>query len=107
MHFIMAGKQAKILSDQQTTSLLVFASTSRNPRRNHLILLLSLKAGLRAGEIANLTWEMVVGPTGEIGSVIELRDCAAKKNSGRRIPMHPTPRTALAAWRKVTTGTGP
>src|ERR1700683_4650902 len=73
MHFTMAGKQAKILSDQQTISLLVFASATRNPRRNHLILLLSLKAGLRAGEIAKLTWDMVVGPTGEIGSVIELR----------------------------------
>jgi integrase len=65
MQFVMAGKQAKILSDQQTNSLLVFASTTRNPRRNQLILLLSLKAGLRAGEIANLTWDMVVGPTGE------------------------------------------
>jgi integrase len=52
--------------------LIVFASTSRNPRRNRLSLLLSLKAGLRAGEIAKLTWDMVVGPTGEIGSVIEL-----------------------------------
>jgi integrase len=107
MRFIMAGKQAKILSDQQTRSLLVFASTSRNPRRNRLILLLSLKAGLRAGEIAKLTWDMVVGPTGEIGSVIELRDCAAKKKSGRLIPIHPDLRTALAAWRKLTTGTGP
>ncbi len=103
----MAGKQAKILSEQQTRSLLVFASSTRNPHRNHLIVLLSLKAGLRAGEIAKLTWDMVVGPTGEIGLVIELRDCAAKKNSGRRIPIHPSLRTALAAWRKMTTGTGP
>jgi integrase len=103
----MAGKQAKILSDQQTRSLLVFASASRNPRRNKLILLLSLKAGLRAGEIAKLTWDMVLGPTGEIGSVIELRDCAAKKKSGRLIPIHPSLRAALTAWRKVTTGTGP
>jgi integrase len=107
MHFIMAGKQAKILSDQQTRGLLVFASTTRNPRRNHLILLLSLKAGLRAGEIAKLTWDMVVGPTGEIGHVIELRDSAAKKKSGRLIPIHPSLRAALAAWRKLTTGTGP
>jgi integrase len=107
MHFIMAGKQAEILSDQQTGSLLVFASATRNPRRNHLILLLSLKAGLRAGEIAKLTWDMVVGPTGEIGHVIELRDCAAKKKSGRLIPIHPSLRAALTAWRKLTTGTGP
>jgi integrase len=107
MHFTMAGKQAKILSDQQTISLLVFASATRNPRRNHLILLLSLKAGLRAGEIAKLTWDMAVGPTGEIGHVIELRDSAAKKKSGRLIPIHPSLRAALAAWRKLTPGTGP
>jgi integrase len=107
MHCVMAGKQAKILSDQQTKSLLVFVSATRNARRNRLILLLSLKAGLRAGEIAKLTWDMVVGPTGEIGSVIELRDCAAKKKSGRLIPIHPSLRAALAAWRKLTTGTGP
>src|SRR5271154_360144 len=104
MHFIMAGKQAKILSDEQTRSLLVFASATRNPRRNHLILLLSLKAGLRAGEIAKLTWDMVVGPTGEIGLVIELRDCAAKKKSGRLIPIHPSlparggPSQGLSSW---------
>jgi hypothetical protein len=36
-----------------------------------------------------------------------LRDCAAKKKSGRLIPIHPSLRTALAPWRKMTTGTGP
>jgi integrase len=70
-------------------------------------LLLSLKAGLRAGEIAKLTWDMVSGPTGEIGSVIELRDCTAKKKSGRLIPIHPSLRAALAACRKLQKGTGP
>jgi integrase len=103
----MSGKQAKILSDQQIKSLLAFASTTRYPRRNNLIVLLSVKAGLRAGEIANLTWDMVLGPTGEIGSAIELRDCAAKKNSGRLIPIHPMLRIALAAWRKTSPGEGP
>jgi integrase len=106
VYFYMPGKQAKILSDHQMRSLLVFASSTRNPRRNHLIALLSLKAGLRAGEIAKLTWDMVVGPTGEINTVIELRDCTAKKQSGRLIPIHPRLRTALAAWRKMTTGSG-
>jgi integrase/recombinase XerD len=107
MYSDMPGKQAKILSTEQIKRLLVFASTTRNPDRDKLIVLLSLKAGLRAGEIAKLTWDMVLGPTGEIGSVIELRDCAAKKKSGRLIPMHRSLRTALAAWRKMTTGTGP
>ena len=58
----MAGKQAKILSDDQVERLLSFASTTRNPPRNRVLVLLSLKAGLRAGEIANLTWPMVLDP---------------------------------------------
>jgi hypothetical protein len=28
---------------------------------------------------------MVLDPTGEVGQAIELHDCVAKKNSGRRI----------------------
>jgi integrase len=68
---------------------------------------LSVKAGLRAGEIANLTWDMVLDPTGDIGLVIELRDCAAKKNSGRLIPIHPSLRAALATWYERTNPPGP
>ncbi|WP_175421763.1 MULTISPECIES: hypothetical protein [Bradyrhizobium] len=54
----MAGKQAKILSDQAARDLLFFAGTTRHPDRNRVIVLLSLKAGLRAAEIAKLTWDM-------------------------------------------------
>jgi integrase len=103
----MAGRQAKILHDQQINDLLVFASTTRNPLRNKLIVLLSVKAGLRAGEIAGLTWEMVLDPTGEVGQAVELHDCVAKKNSGRRIPIHPDLQTALTAWCLLTGGIGP
>jgi len=103
----MAGKQAKILSDDQVEWLLSFASTTRNPLRNRVLVLLSLKAGLRAGEIANLTWPMVLDPGGEIGRVIELRNHAAKKKSGRLIAMHPDLRDALAAWRDATIPVGP
>ena len=71
----MAGKQAKVLSDTDVSDLLAFARRSRNPTRNEVIVLLSAKAGLRAGEIANLTWDMVTDPSGEIGPAIELRDC--------------------------------
>jgi integrase len=78
----MAGKQAKILSDDQVERLLSFASTTRNPLRNRVLVLLSLKADLRAGEIANLTWPMVLGAEGGIAPVIELRDHAATKASG-------------------------
>jgi integrase len=101
------GKQAKILHDQQINDLLVFASATRNPLRNKLIVLLSVKAGLRAGEIAGLTWDMVLDPAGEVGHAIELHDRVAKKNSGRRIPMNPALRSALTALCLLTGGVGP
>src|ERR1700721_1907677 len=85
----MAGKQAKILSLGDVNDLLVFADCTRHPLRNRVIVLLAAKAGLRAGEIAQLTWDMVLDPTGDVGSVIELRDIAAKNGSGRLIPVHP------------------
>jgi hypothetical protein len=40
---------------------------------------LSIKAGLRASEIAKLAWDTVLDPAGEVGSVIELSDRVAKK----------------------------
>ena len=55
----MPGKQAKILSAGDVNDLLVFASCTRHPLRNSVIVLLAAKAGPRAGEIANLTWDMV------------------------------------------------
>jgi integrase/recombinase XerD len=101
------GKQAKILSEDGLEDLLVYASATRHPLRNRVLVLLSAKAGLRAGEIAQLTWDMVLGPTGEVGMAIELRDHAAKKRSGRRIPLHPDLRTALIEWRTSVGMTGP
>ena len=103
----MRGKQAKMLSDDNLDDLLLFAETSRHPLRNKVIVLLSAKAGLRAGEIAGLTWAMVTDPTGAISTVLELPDRAAKMGSGRVIPLHEDLRTALAAWRAATHSDGP
>src|SRR5580704_17110808 len=97
----MLGKQAKILSPLDVADLLAFADCTRHPIRNRVIVLLSAKAGLRAGEIAGLTWDMVVDAGGQIGNVIELRDHAAKKGSGRLIPIHSDLADALSAWRQV------
>src|SRR5271165_6218603 len=97
----MLGKRAKILSAADVADLLVFASCTRHPLRNSVIVLLSAKAGLRAGEIANLTWDMVVDATGQISGLLELADAAAKKCSGRSIPIHPDLVAALTAWRRV------
>jgi integrase len=103
----VAGKQAKILSRGDVNDLLVFASCTRHPLRNRVIVLLAAKAGLRAGETANLTWDMVLDPTGDVGSVIESRDIAAKNGSGQLIPVHPDLRQALAAYRGLSTRSGP
>src|ERR1700736_4737726 len=97
----MPGKRAKILSATDVGDLLVFASCTRHPLRNTVMVLLSGKAGLRAREMANLTWDMVVDANGRISGLIELVDNAAKKCSGRSIPLHPGLAAALAAWREV------
>ena len=103
----MAGKQAKILNDSQLAQLLAYACQTRYPIRNRVIVLLSVKAGLRAGEIAKLTWDMVLDPSGELSAAIELRDWAAKKKSGRTIPIHDDLADALASWLARTSGIGP
>ena len=103
----MAGKQAKILSAQAVEDLLFFAETTRWPDRNRVIVLLSLKAGLRAAEIAKLTWDMVETADGEIGTIIELQDKIAKKGHGRRIPLQADLRHALIELRKRSKGPGP
>src|SRR5689334_11438505 len=97
----MAGKQAKILSNTEVKLLLAYAHRTRKPLRNRTIVLLSAKAGLRAGEISSLRWDMVLDPSGEIGRMIELWNAAAKKGSGRIIPVHPELRKALHALRKT------
>jgi integrase len=103
----MAGKQAKTLSIDHIDDLLFFAERSRHPLRNRLIVLLSVKAGLRAAEIAKLTWPMLLDPSGEVGSTLEVRDEIAKKRGGRSIPIHPQLRQALVEARRLCKGHGP
>ena len=79
----------------------------RHSQRDRVMVLLSIKAGLRAGEIANLTWPMVLDPRGRIGPVIELHDWAAKQCSGWSIPVHPDLRKALIQLRRTGDGQGP
>jgi integrase len=103
----MLGKQAKVLSDDNVADLLLFAETTRQPLRNKVIVLLSAKAGLRAGEIAHLTWDMVTDPSGAVGGVLELPDHAAKKGSGRVMPLHQELRSALTELRALARTSGP
>src|SRR6476620_6538041 len=96
------GKQAKTLSKGQVEAVLGYLAQTRWPTRNKVIFLLSAKAGLRAKEIASLTWRMVTDARGQIGQAIHLENTASKGQSGRVIPMNDEVRTALAAYAKTT-----
>jgi integrase/recombinase XerD len=62
------------------------------------MVLLSVRAGLRAKEIALATWVMVLDADGNVGDTLELHDKASKgSKGGREIPLHPELRSALAA----------
>lgn len=82
------GKQAKVLTRQQVDVMLSHIGNGRNGLRNQVIFLLSVRAGLRAKEIANLKWSMVLGSDGEVGDYIHLTDEAAKGKSGRIVPIN-------------------
>ena len=90
------GKQAKMLTKKQIDQLIWYVGTLRHPLRNAVIVLLSVKAGLRAKEIASLTWSMITDADGDISSNIHLTDKASKGRSGRVIPLNMQLRLKLA-----------
>lgn len=89
------AKQAKILSPAQQKAVLLHLSQTRNPVRNTAIFMLSVKAGLRAKEIANITWAMVTDAEGRVSDRVNLQDVAAKGKSGRAIWMNRELKAAL------------
>ena len=90
------GKQAKILTKKQIDQLIWYVGTLRQPLRNEVIVMLSIRAGLRAKEIACLTWSMVTDADGDIGTSIHLTDKASKGRGGRVIPLNMQLRLKLA-----------
>jgi len=90
------GKQAKMLTPKQETAVLTYLQTRRYPMRDRVIFLLSVKAGLRAKEIARLTWGMVTDADGQVGEVLALPNRASKgRRGGRVIPLNNLLRAAL------------
>ena len=90
------GKQAKILNKKQIDQLIWYVGTLRHPLRNEVIVMLSTRAGLRAKEIAGLTWSMITDADGDIASSIHLTDKASKGRGGRIIPLNMQLRLKLA-----------
>ncbi|MBF0383149.1 MAG: site-specific integrase [Magnetococcales bacterium] len=89
-------RQAKTLTPKQQAMVAHHLTTSRYPARDQVIFLMSMKAGMRAKEIANVTWAMVTDSDGQVCDDIALEDRAAKgKRGGRTIPVHPELKKAL------------
>lgn len=92
------GKQARVLKDVELKRVMDFVSReTRFPERNLVILNLSFLAGLRAKEIAGITWEMVIDGD-VVGDVMEIRNSVSKgARGGRRLAIHPKLKTTLEA----------
>ena len=84
----MSGRQAKLLTSKMVAATIKHVRSKRYPARDTVMILFSVKAGLRAGEIAKVTWPMVLDANGKIGKTIELHNIAAKKLHGRTIPIN-------------------
>src|SRR5262249_10269462 len=93
---MMQGKQAKIISPIRERAILSYLATTRYPARDRVMLLLSLKAGLRAKAMASLTWAMVTDAAGQVAEVMHVPNRASKGNTGgRTMPLHPDLQAAL------------
>lgn len=99
------GKQAKTLIPKQEAAVLRHLHTSRYTKRNRVMFLLSVEAGLRAKEIASLTWGMVTDANGEIADEISLPNSASKgNNGGRTIPLNAKLKGAIVHLYESTEG---
>ena len=88
-------EQAKVLTDKQAKVVLKHLTGTRHAKRNRVMFLLSLHAGLRAKEIAEISWAMVTNGDGEIDDEISLTNKAAKGKSGGVVAMGKELRSAL------------
>lgn len=93
------GKQAKTLSKHQQAAIRSYLTRTRHPKRNVVVFLLSIRAGLRAKEIAFITWSMVTDSENQISEAISLQNSASKGKSGGTIWLNEELREALAEYR--------
>ena len=93
----MTRQPAKVLEPADLRRVLKHVHHTRHPTRNRAMVLLSFKAGLRACEIAGLTWPMVLTSAGRIGTTLIVSRHIAKNSRERRLPLQSELAEALAA----------
>ena len=95
------GKQAKVLTENQIKTTLAAVTARRYPERDRVMVLLSVRAGLRAKEIALATWSMATDAEGNVGDVLDLSNGASKgKRGGRTVPLNGWPLGSVSLSRK-------
>lgn len=82
--------QARALSDIQQTIVLAYLEHTAHPIRNKCMFLFSVKAGLRAIEIALIEWGMVYDLDGNLGTNVTIQP-KITKNGRSRIAKPPIP----------------
>ena len=94
--------RAKLLTPDEVRRVLQHIDKeSRYPERDRVMVLLSVRAGLRAAEVAALRWRHVLTADGnEVAEVIDLPRVATKgARSARSVPVHAELREALEGLR--------
>lgn len=97
-----AAKQAKVLSAKQVERLVHIAAHSVHAERDVVGIYLSFQCGLRASEIAGLTWDNnILDAEGEVTEHIYITGDVGKNSVARVLPIGDTPLVeALRALRK-------
>ena len=83
---LWAACRNKTLTDRQIKRVLAQVTTHRYPER--VMVLLSVKAGLRAKEIAMVTWGMVTDAEGNVGDALHLLE---RRQQGQERRPHGAP----------------
>lgn len=99
-------KQAKTINPNMVVSMMQYLQGTRHPARNSLIFRLSERGGLRAKEIASITWSMITDAQGNLTDEIVLPDSASKgRGGGRIIPIAKELRVAIEEHREQSKNT--
>ena len=93
----MVRHPVKVLVPADLRRLLRHVQSTRHPQRNRALVLPSFKAGLRACEIAGLSWPMALAGNGKLGDGLAISKHIAKMGHGKRIPLHPDLSASLHA----------
>jgi integrase len=97
--------QAKVLTEGQVQAALAVVAERRYPQRDRVMVLLSVRAGLRAKEIAVVTWGMVTDAEGNVGEALHLVNGASKgRRGGRSVPLNKELRAPLVALKATRNG---